>query len=97
MGYEAKEPVALCDGCRRPLYEGDEFWNVKSGASIITAMLQAFGVHQAEVHYCCACPCLERALVAEVRRIHGDALQAAAPDPNPLPPQDGQSCSSSPS
>jgi hypothetical protein len=90
MGYEEKEPAAVCDGCGAPLYEGDSFWDLSSGGpgqrNPIIMSPRCYSIRQCEVHYCCLTPCLEKAVVRELRRLHAASLQTD-PGPNPAPLQ----------
>lgn len=71
MGYEAREPVALCDGCRKALYDGDEAWicEINDGREFVVRTTQHLALWQ--THYCRITPCLEKAVVNELRKLHG--------------------------
>ena len=94
MGYEQSEPVATCDGCGKALYEGDEAWSCsydqdeedKLCVMNITGELKDWGFH-----YCCVVPCLERAVVSELRQIHATrSAPQTCHSPSLVPPQDAQ-------
>lgn len=84
MGYEVNEPVALCDGCGQGLSEGDKCWALEDDPYFNNSAFRFSGyvlhgelqMRNHKTHYCCITPCLEKAVVAQLR-----ALRAASTTP----------------
>lgn len=93
MGYEQSEPVAVCDGCGKALYEGDEAWTCYYESDLLTRhgkqqviAREISNPRDWAYHYCCPTPCLERAVVSYVRSLRPAAsTEAAQTRPHPEP------------
>ena len=86
MGYEEKEYVALCDGCGKGMVEGDEFWNIHRSyahdkVATVNMTRWTHSLEEFHHHYCCVRPCLEKAVLHELRALHAASHQTSHPDP----------------
>lgn len=75
MGYQEREPVALCDGCGKRLYNENQFYCfdwIEDNTIYIHGLIAPEKLRMLEFgsHYCCITPCLERALIVELRSAH---------------------------